>query len=234
MTAILKREFKSYFNSMLGYVYLTIFLLLTGVVFFAINISNAVGTMTGFFSNVNAYVVFILPILTMRMFSEDRKQKTDQLLLTAPISITSMVLGKYLAAVGVFLVGCAVTLIYPAIMSFFGVVPFAETLSCYIGFVLLCMSIIAVGAFMSSLTESQIVAAISTYGVLIVTMFIGNYISGMSNEVLVKMLMWISPIIRFSEFTVGILDIEAIVYYLTFIALFIFLTVNVFERRCWS
>lgn len=234
MTAILKREFKSYFTSMLGYVYLTIFLLMTGVMFFATNVTNAVATMTGFFTNVNAYVIFILPILTMRMFSEDRKQKTDQLLLTSQVSVTGMVLGKYLAAAGVFLVGCAVTLLYPLIMSFFGTVPVAETISCYIGFILMCMTVIGIGAFMSSLTESQIVAAISTYGVLIVTLFLGNYASNISNEWLVRLLLWISPITRFSEFTVGILDLEAIVYYITLSALFIFLTVHVFEKRRWS
>lgn len=231
MKAIFNREFKAYFMSMLGYVFLTIFLLLTGAMFYIINIYRATSTMTGFFLNINVWAVFLLPMLTMRMFSEDRKLKTDQLLLTAPISIREMVLGKYFAAVAVFLAGVAVTILYPAIISLFGDLPIAETVSCYVGFILLCMAIIAIGAFMSSLTESQIVAAISTYGILIVLMFLGNVAVSISNETIVKVLLWLSPTQRFSEFTMGILSLESVIYYISVIALFLFLTVTAFEKR---
>lgn len=231
MKAIFNREFKAYFNSMLGYVFLTIFLLLTGAMFFVINLYRATATMTGFFLSINVWTIFLLPMLTMRMFSEDRKLKTDQLLLTAPVSISEMVLGKYFAAVCVLLLGTAVTLLYPIVISFFGVLPIAETISCYIGFVLLCMAVIAIGAFMSSLTESQIVAAISTYGILIALMFLGNLASSISNEAIVKVLLWLSPTQRFSEFTMGILSLESVIYYISVIALFLFLTVTAFEKR---
>lgn len=231
MKAIFNREFKAYFTSMLGYVFLMIFLLLTGAMFYIINIYRATSTMTGFFLNINVWAVFLLPMLTMRMFSEDRKLKTDQLLLTAPISIRDMVLGKYLAAVTVFLAGVAVTVLYPVIISFFGDLPIAETVSCYIGFIFLCMAIISIGAFMSSLTESQIVAAISTYGILIVLMFLGNVAVSISNETIVSILLWLSPMQRFSEFTMGILSLESVIYYISVIALFLFLTVTVFEKR---
>lgn len=231
MKAIFSREFKAYFTSMLGYVFLTIFQLLTGVMFYLVNLNYATSTMTGFFSVINTWAVLLLPILTMRMFSEDRKQKTDQLLLTAPISIPEMVLGKYFAAAAAFLTGVAVTLLYPITISFFGNLPLAETISCYFGFILLCMSVIAIGAFMSSLTESQIVAAISTYGVLIIMMFLGNIASSISIEAIVSVLLWLSPMQRFSEFTMGILNLESVVYYISVIALFLFLTVTVFEKR---
>lgn len=231
MKAIFNREFKAYFNSMLGYVFLMIFLLLTGAMFFVINLYRATATMTGFFLSINVWTIFLLPMLTMRMFSEDRKLKTDQLLLTAPVSISEMVLGKYFAAVCVLLLGTAVTLLYPIVISFFGVLPIAETISCYIGFVLLCMAVIAIGAFMSSLTESQIVAAISTYGILIALMFLGNLASSISNEAIVKVLLWLSPTQRFSEFTMGILSLESVIYYISVIALFLFLTVTAFEKR---
>lgn len=231
MKAIFNREFRAYFNSMLGYVFLTIFLLLTGAMFFIINLYRATATMTGFFLNINVWAIFLLPMLTMRMFSEDRKQKTDQLLLTAPISVWEMVLGKYFSAVCVFLVGVAVTVLYPIIINLFGELPVAETISCYVGFILLCMAIISIGAFMSSLTESQIVAAISTYGILIVLMFLSNVVSSISNEALVNALLWISPMQRFSEFTMGILSLDSVIYYLSIIALFLFLTVTSFEKR---
>lgn len=157
MKAIFNREFNSYFTSMLGYVFLTIFLLLTGVMFYVINIRFMTARMTNFFSIVNNWALFLLPLLTMRLFSEDRKQKTDQLLLTAPISTKEIVFGKYLAAFGIFMVGVLITLIYPVILAFTGNLPIAETISCYVGFILLCSAILAIGAFMSSITESQIV-----------------------------------------------------------------------------
>ena len=231
MKAIFNRELDSYFNSMLGYVFLTIFLLLTGVVFFFTNLGTASASMTSFFYNINTWSLFLLPILTMRMFAEDRKLKTDQLLLTAPVSIWSIVLGKYFAAMCVFLIAVLVTLFYPVIINFFGTLPFAETISCYVGFILLCSVIIAIGGFMSSLTESQIVAAISTYGVLIITLFLGNAASYVSNSIISGLLLWISPLQRFSSFTMGILDLESVVYYLSLTGLFLFFTVTVFDKR---
>lgn len=231
MKAIFNREFNSYFTSMLGYVFLTIFLLLTGVMFYVVNIRFMTARMTNFFSIVNNWALFLLPLLTMRLFSEDRKQKTDQLLLTAPISTKEIVFGKYLAAFGIFMVGVLITLIYPVILAFTGNLPIAETISCYVGFILLCSVILAIGAFMSSITESQIVAAVATYGVLIFTLLLGSVASNVSNEIIVKILLWLSPVQRFSDFTLGILNFEPIIYYLSITGLFLFFTVMVFERR---
>ena len=224
MKAIFNREFNSYFTSMLGYVFLTIFLLLTGVMFYVINIRFMTARMTNFFSIVNNWALFLLPLLTMRLFSEDRKQKT-------PISTKEIVFGKYLAAFGIFMVGVLITLIYPVILAFTGNLPIAETISCYVGFILLCSAILAIGAFMSSITESQIVAAIATYGVLIFTLLLGSVASNVSNEIIVKILLWLSPVQRFSDFTLGILNFEPIIYYLSITGLFLFFTVMVFERR---
>lgn len=231
MKAIFNREFNSYFTSMLGYVFLTIFLLLTGVMFYVINIRFMTARMTNFFSIVNNWALFLLPLLTMRLFSEDRKQKTDQLLLTAPISTKEIVFGKYLAAFGIFMVGVLITLIYPVILAVTGNLPIAETISCYVGFILLCSAILSIGAFMSSITESQIVAAVATYGVLIFTLLLGSVASNVSNEVIVKILLWLSPVQRFSDFTLGILNFEPIIYYLSITGLFLFFTIMVFERR---
>ena len=231
MKAIFNREFNSYFTSMLGYVFLTIFLLLTGVMFYVVNIRFMTARMTNFFSIVNNWALFLLPLLTMRLFSEDRKQKTDQLLLTAPISTKEIVFGKYLAAFGIFMVGVLITLIYPVILAFTGNLPIAETISCYVGFILLCSAILSIGAFMSSITESQIVAAVATYGVLIFTLLLGSVAANVSNEIIVKFLLWLSPVQRFSDFTLGILNFEPIIYYLSITGLFLFFTVMVFERR---
>ena len=231
MKAIFNREFNSYFTSMLGYVFLTIFLLLTGVMFYVVNIRFMTARMTNFFSIVNNWALFLLPLVTMRLFSEDRKQKTDQLLLTAPISTKEIVFGKYFAAFGIFMVGVLITLIYPVILAITGNLPIAETISCYVCFILLCSAILAIGAFMSSITESQIVAAVATYGVLIFTLLLGSVASNVSNEIIVKILLWLSPVQRFSDFTLGILNFEPIIYYLSITGLFLFFTVMVFERR---
>ena len=231
MKAIFKREFNSYFTSMLGYVYLAIFLLLTGIMFYLVNIGYMMASMTGFFSSVIDVAIFFLPLLTMRLFSEERKHKTDQLLLTAPVSTWEIVLGKFFAALGVFLVGMAITLIYPVMLAIWGNLPLAETINCYLGFILLCSVILAIGAFMSSITESQIVAAVSTYGIIILTMLIGRVSTFVSNETLVRALMWLSPVSRFSDFTLGILNFEPVIYYVSLTALFLFFTWAVFERR---
>lgn len=231
MKAIFNREFNSYFTSMLGYVFLTIFLLLTGIMFYMVNIGYMTASMTGFFASVNNVAIFFLPLLTMRLFSEDRKLKTDQLLLTAPISTKEIVLGKFFAAFAVFMTGVVITLIYPVMLAVWGNLPFAETISCYIGFILLCSLILSIGAFMSSVTESQIVAAVATYGVLIFTMLLNSISTYVSNEVIVNILLWLSPLQRFSDFTLGIMSFEPIIYYMSLTGLFLFFTTMVFERR---
>ena len=230
MKAIFKRELKAYFTSMPGYIFLTMFLILTGVLFYLNNVYFGYVSVKNFFSLLTTWAIFIMPLLTMRLFAEDRKLKTDQLLLTAPVSVRSVVGGKFLAAFCVFLAAMAVTLIYIAVISFFGTVNWAETISCYVGFILLCAAILAIGSFMSALTESQIVAAVSTYAVLIVTVFLGNIASAVTG-VLKTVLLWLSPTWRFLDFAMGILDPSALVYYLSLTLLFLVLTVNVTERR---
>ncbi len=216
---------------MLGYVFLTIFLLLTGVMFYLVNIGYMTASMTGFFASVNRFALFFLPLLTMRLFSEDRKLKTDQLLITSPVSTWEIVLGKFFAAFGVLMTGVVITLIYPCVIAAHGSLPLAETINCYIGFILLCSVILAIGAFMSSLTESQIIAAAATYGALIFTVLLGSVSSYVSNETLVNILLWLSPIQRFSDFTLGIMNFEPIIYYLSLTGLFLFFTTMVFENR---
>lgn len=234
MKAIFKREFKAYFTSMPGYVFLSIFLFLSGYMFWGNNIYGSSSSMVWYFASMVSAVVFIIPVLTMRLFSEDRKTKTDQLLITAPVSLWEMVLGKYFAALCTFLTGIAITLLYPIIMSFYGSVPFAENTSAYVGFILFCGSIISIGAFMSALTESQVIALISTYGVIILTIVMDWAAQNVGNAVIAKILLWLSPIEKFTDFTLGVLNIESIVYYISLAAIFLFLTVRVFEKRRWS
>jgi ABC-2 type transport system permease protein len=127
----------------------------------------------------------------------------------------------------------AVMLIYTIIISFFGTMNWAETISCFVGFALLSAVVLSVGTFMSALTDSQVVAAISTYAVLIVTVFLGNIAAAVSGA-LQTALLWLSPTERFLDFAMGILDPSALVYYISLTALFLFLTVSVTERRRFS
>lgn len=177
MRAIYKRELDSYFHSMIGYIFIAFFLAITGVYFMAYNLNYGYPI----FSYVLNALVFILmiaiPVLTMKSFSEDRKNKTDQLLLTAPVSLGQIVLGKYLAMVTVYLVPTIIFCLYPLVIKMQGNAYFATDYCGILIFFLLGCVYISIGMFLSSLTESQIIAAISTFGVLLV-LYLWNGIIG--------------------------------------------------------
>ena len=168
MRAIYKRELDSYFHSMIGYVFIAFFLAFTGVYFMAYNLTYGYPV----FSYVLSSLVFILmlsiPVLTMKSFSEDRKSKTDQLLLTAPVSLGQIVMGKYLAMVTVFLIPNFVFCLFPLVIKIQGNAYFLTDYSGILIFFLLGCVFISIGMFLSSLTESQIIAALSSIGVLLI------------------------------------------------------------------
>jgi ABC-2 type transport system permease protein len=164
MLAIFRREIRAYLASFLGYIVAGAFLVLAGIFFAFTNLLGGSPNFTGVLSTLSFVFLFVVPIFTMRLLAEDRRQKTDQLLITSPLSITAIVLGKYLAAIVFFLMILAVTVIYPVIMSFYalGGLGWWEILGGYIGFFLMGAAFISVGLFFSSLTENQIVSAIVT------------------------------------------------------------------------
>jgi ABC-2 type transport system permease protein len=169
MLAIFRRELKAYFSSPIGFVFVGFFILIAGVFFAISNLLSGNPSYTGVLSNLTFIFLFLVPILTMRLISEETRQKTDQLLITSPLGITGIVIGKYLAAVGVFLITLLITVIYPVIMSFFSLLGIAwwEILGGYIGFFLLGSAFIAVGLFFSSLTDNQLIAAVETFAALL-------------------------------------------------------------------
>ncbi len=229
--AIFKRELNAYFTSALGYAYLLLFLEFTGLVFYFTSIQTGLSSLSTYFT-VTAYLSpLLLPLLTVRIFSEDRKLKTDQLLLTAPVSTTGVVLGKFLAAFAMFGIGLAVTIIYPLIQSRYGAVPVAETVCAYIGFILFAALILAVGAFMSSLTENQITAAAATYVVVCAVIAAVFAVNIIPNETIVNIALWLSPINRFLNLLHGRFNINDAVYLASVSGLFLFLTVETFEKR---
>lgn len=222
MIAILKKEFKTYFLSPIGYVFIGLFLLMCSVFFYLDVVAYGSTQFEYMFYSVATILTFIVPILTMRMFSEERKNGTDELLFTAPKSITQIVMGKYLAATLVIIVAEAFTFIYYAILCFLGTPHLQTALVTLFGFLLLGMSYIAFGMLASSITENQIIAAVLTIGFFILTWFLPNL--GIDFEA-------ISLINMFDKFPGGLLGINEIVAFVSFTTACILLTIIVLQRR---
>ena len=280
MTAIYKRELKSYLTSMVGYLFIFFILVLTGIYFSAYQLSATYPKFEYTLSAITFAFLIGVPILTMRVLAEERKQKTDQLLLTAPVSVSGIVIGKYLALVTVFAVPMAVMCTYPLIMSKFGTVEFASAYTAVLGFFLLGCANIAIGVFMSALTESQVIAAVltfvflfafymmngissffsQTFGLLILAAAIIIYtmiknilisaVIGVIGEVALIIIYVVKSSIfeggiqkvldvfnlsgHFDNFTSNIFDIKGIVYFLSVIAVCLFLTTQSILKRRWN
>ena len=166
MTAVYKRELRSYLTSMVGYLFIFFILVLTGIYFSAYQLTASYPKFEYTLNAVTFAFLIGVPILTMRVLAEERKQKTDQLLLTAPISVGNIVIGKYLALITIYAIPMLVICTYPLIMSKFGTVSFASAYTAILGFFLLGCANIAIGVFMSALTESQVIAAVLTFVLL--------------------------------------------------------------------
>jgi ABC-2 type transport system permease protein len=235
MLAVYRRELQSYFFSPIAYVFMGIFLLLSGIMFTLINVMQGSADFNGMLGNLTFLFMIVVPVLTMRLLSEERKNKTDQLLLTSPISLTSMVLGKYLAALSVFVLTLVITFVYPLILSMYGNPSVSEIFTGYLGFFFLGSSLIAVGVFISALGENQITSAFITLGVLFV-LWIGSdwLISMIKIPWINDVLSWFSVYSRFQPFAQGLLSITQIFYYISFSAVFVFLTIRTIETRRWS
>jgi len=168
MFAIFKRELKAYFLTPIGYLYMGLFLLLTGIFYVFNNIFSQSSQFTGFLGSILFIYLFAIPLLTMRLFSEEKRQKTDQLLLTSPVSIAGIVCGKFLAALAVYCGTLIVTVAYAVVIAVYGDLQTWETLGSYIGFIFLGASYIAVGLFVSAGTENQLTAALVSFFALMI------------------------------------------------------------------
>lgn len=181
MKAIYEREVRAYFRSMQAYIFLALFVCITGVFFSVVNITYGYCDFAGYVLSNSYYMLFIyaivIPILTMRMFAEEKKQKTDQLLLTSPVSVWEIVLGKYFAAVTVFLIGIILITIFPAIIAFHGELPIANTISGYIGMLLFSAAMMAIGTMISSLTEEPVISAIISAVAGLLVLFFSSLVS---------------------------------------------------------
>ncbi len=233
MKAIFKKEFRSYFCSPLGYVFISVFALVTALFFFIYNLINGIGDTSYLFSNISLLLVLIIPVLTMRSFSEEKSRKTDQLLYTCPIKVSEIVLGKTFAAYSVFAMALAVTLIYPLIISIYTEVAWSVMFGNYIGFFLMGAVFISVGIFISSLTENLLLSAVGTFGCLFV-IYLADWISSsLKSPVLSAVVNAVSVTARYADFSVGIINIPHVIYYVSAIAILVTLTVFNIEKRRW-
>lgn len=287
MLAIYKKELRTYFTSMVGYVFIALFLFIIGLFFRMNNLVTRAANFEYTIANVSFIFVLLVPLLTMRIMAEENRQKTDQLLLTSPVTAANIVMGKFFAVFTILLVVNVIICTYPLIMLRYGKVPFASSYASLMGFLLLGGAYLAMGIFLSSLTESQVVAAVITFIVFFFTLFMDGIAASISTNhktaliffgilmliicfilwimmrnitvsiglgiigigsltglymykptlfdgAIVKLFSWLSATARFNNFYMGILDLADIIFYISIIFVFLFLSTQVIKKKRWS
>jgi len=249
--AVVKKEMRSYFTSPIAYVVIVIFLVLSGFFFYNgiayfnlvslqamrspygapdLNISEWV--LRPLFGNISIFMLLMMPLLTMRLFSEEKKGGTIELLFTYPIKDVETVLGKYASCVGVFVIMLLLTLIYPLLISIYGTLEPGPLISGYLGLFLVGSTFIALGLLFSSLTENQIVAAVTSFGALLLFWVIG-WSSTLASSKVGNFVTQLSILEHFDDFSKGVIDTKDVIYYLNFIVLCLFLTMRSLESKRW-
>ncbi len=234
MKSIFQREFRAYFHTPVGYIFIGMFLAISGYFFAVANLLPKSPDLGAVLSNMLLMFLFLIPILTMRLLSEERNSKTDQLLLTAPVSVRDIVLGKFAAAAAIYLLTLAITLLYLLVLGIHGQPAYAKIFCNYFGFVLIGFSFISVGLFVSSLTQSQASAAMATFAALLLLYALEWSQGVIHNTFLVTIINCLSITKWYSEFELGVLSVPAIFYYLSFTVVFLLLTIHAVDRRRWN
>lgn len=287
MLAVYKRELRSYFYTMTGYIFMAFLFVVVGIYFTAFNLSYGYPLFGYTLSSCAFTMLITTPILSMRVLAEERRQKVDQLLLTSPVPLCGIVLGKYLAMITVFAIPIAVFCLYPVILSMYGEIAWAQTYAAILGFYLLGCACLAVGLYISSITENQVMAAVLSFAVLFVfylmsgveslipdtssasflalTVFLAvacfviwhmvhtfviPAVFGVVSEAVMVIFYLVKPQVyegllqkilelfnissRFYDLTEGMLDLAAVVYFLSVITAGVFLTIQSIQKRRWS
>ncbi len=236
MLAIYKRELKSYFRSFIGFLFVAVVLFFLGLYFTVYNMMYGYPYYAYVVSGALIILLIAVPVLTMRSLAEEKKNKTDQLILTAPVTVGSIVIGKFLALLTVFAIPVAVSCVYPLIMSAFGSVPMGEAYLAILAFFLFGMTALALGLFVSALTESQVIAAVLGFVVL----FLGYMMTSITNIIsstgnwLTKILSCFDLYTPFANLLSGTLNIGSIIYFVSITALVLFLTTQSIQKRRYS
>ncbi|MBR1831695.1 MAG: ABC transporter permease subunit [Ruminiclostridium sp.] len=234
MTAIMKRELSAYFKSPIGYVFIAVSFLFSGFFFwyFALSVGSTDISYV-FLGMFYVYMIFV-PVLTMRLMADENKQRTDQLLLTSPVGLMRLVAGKFLSAYIVFMLGDLVLLIYGVVMSFFAAVNWAIIFGNFVALALIGAIFVSAGLFVSTLTESQMVAAIGSIAVNVALALINVVATVVPVQVISDVIKQLSVFDRYYEFTTGIFSLSGVIFFLSAVVIFLFLTVRVLERRRWA
>lgn len=235
MTAIFKREIKAYFTSPLGYIFLAMFYFIGGL-FFSQLLNQNSSAIESVFSSMIIIVIIVIPILTMRLLSEEKKQKTDQLLMTSPVNISGIVIGKYLAAFVMYLIALFSTVLYILVIGSFVKPNWNMFLGNFLGLALLGAALISIGLFISALTENQMVAAILSFGIMMFIFLFDLVKTSIPTDMkfLNKLIDYLSITNRYNDFTSGILNVSHIIFFISFAIVFNFLTIRMLERKRWS
>ena len=235
MLAILKRELRSFFSGAMGYVFLVIYLVVSGAVFSYTTLFSMTSDVTGYFLVMLIFSAIILPILTMKSFSEERKAKTEQLLLTSPISIPSMVIGKFLAAYILFAAVVLFTSLYFLFLIPYATLKVAVLLGNIVALLLVGGVFIAIGLFVSSLTENQLAAAVGTIAIILAFLVVGILGALMPSTYWLRFVFdSLSIFTRFQNFTNGYFDIASVIYYVSMLVIFVYFTIRVYDRRRYN
>lgn len=234
MSAIIKRELSSYFNSAIGYIVLAVFYFFSGLFFYMYCLMSNTASMSYVFLSMLMIVMLTIPIITMRSFSEEKKQRTDQALLTAPVSITEIVLGKFLGAFLLYCLCNAIYVVYVIILACYATPDWAVFLTTMLGMLLMGGALIAIDLFISALTESQIIAAVLSIGIGLLIYMLDSLASMLSVDWITSLFHNISFDAHFTNFINGIINLTSVLFFISVIAVFLFLCVRVIEKRRWS
>ena len=231
MLIIWKREWQSFFRTPIGYTFLGAFLSLSGVMFYLSNLRSLSGELLGFLSQLTLLVMLLSPMLTMRLLCEERQKRTDQLLLTSPISLAKIVLGKYLAAAAVMLAAVALTNVCTLIVGLYGTLYLGEWFVGYLGFTLQSLSFLALDLLVTCAAKSQVTAAISAFAANFVLWMVDLLADQISPAFAREALHFISLYARYEPFMLGQLSYASVLYFLSFIAVCLTVTVHILDAR---
>jgi len=232
-TTIALKEFKSYLASPMAYVVTGIFLVLTGFFFQSSPTTYSETSITGFLTYGSILLLLLASVLAMRLLAEEKKMGTLELLLTAPVRDSEVIMGKFLGSLGILTAMLALTFYYPILLMWFGDPDIGPIATGYLGLFLLGGTSLAVGLFASSLTSNQIVAVVIAGGILFALWFIGMA-ADLLPEALGEVTGYLSLYSHFPDFMRGVIDTRGIIYYLSITALFLFLAVRSLENSRWS
>ena len=233
MKAVYFKEMKSYFYSPVTYAMTGLFLLLMSIFFYIYNLRGSDPNFGNTLQMGEYFLIFFAPIITMKLLAEEKRNKTEVLLLTSPTSVTSIIIGKLFAALTIFFMMTGITVIYPVLLSFFGNLPSELIIGNYIGFLLIGMLFITIGLLASSLSDSQSLSAVVGIVSLFVLWFAGQLGTSMGGF-FGKILTWISPIYRYSSFAAGLIKLSEIIFFISLSAVFVYITIVNTERKRWK